>query len=212
MTKSDTYHHGDLKNALVQAALEILNAEGIEALSLRAVALQAGVSHAAPAHHFRDLLALRTAVAANGFEQLAEALRLARESAPNAEDAVRTTLEGYVAFARKSPGLFTLMFSPERVDTADAAVRSAGRRAYLQLELAALPVVQAKGASGEDARTACEYMLWSVAHGYAQLILSGLIPKPGRELPKVPDIGGLLFAGPLQKKRSKNRGRDKARG
>lgn len=207
MSASSTYHHGDLKNALVQAALDILASKGIEALSLRSVALRAGVSHAAPAHHFRDVHALRTAVAARGFDQLAEALRRAREAASDSEDVVRASVEGYVAFARSFPGLFTLMFSPERVDTADAAFRSAGRGAYAQLEEAARTVADANGTRDEEGRTACEYMIWSVAHGYAHLVIAGLIPKPGRALANAPDIASLLFA----KHSSKSQRRSKAR-
>lgn len=204
MSRASPYHHGDLKKALVNAALEILASHGIEALSLRAVALRAGVSHAAPAHHFRDVQALRTAVAAHGFDQLANALRHARETASNSEAGVRATVEGYVAFARGSPGLFTLMFSPDRVDNADEAVRAAGRRAYAELEQAALPVAKAHGATDANKRTAYEYMIWSVAHGYAQLLLTDLIPKPGSVLPaKAPDIASLLFADvPRGKRRS----------
>src|SRR5579875_3424668 len=111
------YHHGDLRNALLAAAEAILEREGLNGLTLRAVARAGGVSHAAPAHHFGDLTGLLSELAAAGFRRLAERFDAAM-AASGAEPDARLAAMGraYVAFARAHPGLFTLMFRSERLD------------------------------------------------------------------------------------------------
>lgn len=98
------YHHGDLRHAILTAALDVITADGPAGLSLRDLARRAGVSHAAPAHHFRDRTGLLTAIAAEGFALLAAALN----DASDLKDAgVR-----YVRFAREHPAHFQVMFAP----------------------------------------------------------------------------------------------------
>src|SRR6185369_5283320 len=83
MTKKKTYHHGDLKNALIQAGVEILAKDGVGGLSLRKVALKAGVSHSAPYAHFTDKQALIAAISTEGFRQLYERISAAAEKFKN---------------------------------------------------------------------------------------------------------------------------------
>ena len=112
--ESRPYHHGDLSRALVDAARKILENEGPAALSLRAVAREAGVSPAAPYHHFKDKNELLEAVAHEGWEALDKALANARASAE--DNRVRMTNLGvaYVCFARDNPALYRVMYDRSR--------------------------------------------------------------------------------------------------
>ena len=103
MTKSK-YHHGDLKNALIAAGIDILASEGVHALSLRAVAQRAGVSHAAPYAHYADKQALIAAISTAGYRRLYDSLRAVGER--YAGDPLRQLVEGawaYVQFALHDP-------------------------------------------------------------------------------------------------------------
>jgi AcrR family transcriptional regulator len=104
------YHHGDLSRALVMAGRRILEAEGPAALSLRAVAREAGVSPAAPYHHFKDKSELLDAVADEGWHELGEALRLGRARANDPKSALIEIGVAYVTFARENPALYRLMY------------------------------------------------------------------------------------------------------
>jgi AcrR family transcriptional regulator len=97
------YHHGDLSRGLVEAGRRILEAEGPDALSLRAVAREAGVSPAAPYHHFKDKGELLDAIAAEGWHELGEALAKGRAKAPDARSALTEIGVFYVCFARDNP-------------------------------------------------------------------------------------------------------------
>ena len=108
------YHHGDLSRALVDAARRILEAEGAAALSLRAVAREAGVSPAAPYHHFKDKTELLEAVAHGGWEALTEVIAEARRSASNPTMAIADIGIAYVRFARENPALYRLMYDTTR--------------------------------------------------------------------------------------------------
>src|SRR5512134_2249257 len=106
------YHHGDLKNALIQAGVEILSQEGAGGLSLRKVAQRAGVSHNAPYSHFPDKQSLIAAISTEGFKQLSNELDAAITAHPN--DAKRQLQEGawaYVQFAMNNTDTFRIMFS-----------------------------------------------------------------------------------------------------
>lgn len=184
--KPADYHHGDLEPALVAAARAILEKDGIEALSLRAVARAVGVSPAAPYHHFADKDALLAAVAAEGYRELTAAMaeRMTRETEPTRR--FLGTGAGYVAFATRSPALFRLMFggSGHRFST-HAGLAMAGMAAYEMLSKAA---GEAALAVGRDPATIPMTMLtaWSVVHGLAMLVLDAeVFPKPmARAIPK----------------------------
>src|SRR5262250_143187 len=112
-----TYHHGDLRAAALAAAEKILEKEGVDALTLRAVARAVGVSHTAPKNHFGDLQGLLSELAAIGYGRYGEALANAMNAAgadPRAR--MRAMGRAYVGFARQHPGMFLLMFRSERLD------------------------------------------------------------------------------------------------
>jgi AcrR family transcriptional regulator len=177
-TKSEaSYHHGDLRTALIAAARHLLETEGREALSLRAAARAAGVSQAAPYHHFASKEALLAAIAAQGFDELTEAMtkRMAKESHANAR--LNASGIGYVAFAVNNPELFALMFGGvTQQSSGDAALgdaatlREAGGRAYGVLQAAIAEAQAAKGGTAEDAPLAGLWS-WCGVHGLAKLII-----------------------------------------
>jgi len=169
------YHHGQLREALIAATEAILAEGGVEALTLRAVARRAGVSPAAPAHHFASLKGLLTAVATLGFEALAA--ELAAGNARGGDDAVRRLREqgrGYVRFALAHPGRFRLMFRRERLNHDDPALRQAAGRAFRLLEDGVRAVEGlAAGAPLEESGRSLLLLAWSGVHGFAELALAG---------------------------------------
>lgn len=197
MTRKDRYHHGDLRNALLQAALAILEEGGLDALSLRAVAARAGVSHAAPAHHFPTLKSLLTAVATDAFERFAQNMQTQRNhAAKDPRCQLAAAGDGYVRFARQCPQQFRLMFSPSRLEWQDPRFHAAGRAAYQQLVDVCAPVAILRGETSDSARGAIERMVWSSIHGYVQLLLAGQFGFPldgNLNLPPRPDIETLLL-------------------
>ena len=152
------YHHGDLRRAMTSAAATAVAERGPAGLSLRELARLAGVSHAAPAHHFGDKAGVLTAVAAEGFRLLAAALA-------EAEDDLLASGLAYVRFAVDHPGHFAVMFDRSLLHGDDAELRAAEQTASAAL---------AGLASDADAARAA----WSVAHGFASLWLSGAITGP----------------------------------
>ena len=136
------------------------------ALTLRRIAARAGVSHAAPAHHFHGLPGLMTAIAARAFQTFADALHTGCE-APGTDPFARLlgTCTGYLVFAADHQGLFHLMFVAPQVDRSDAAVTPHANRAYMVLRQACLPFA----APGATADTVLETAVWSMVHGYAAL-------------------------------------------
>jgi AcrR family transcriptional regulator len=113
MKARKTYHHGSLREALLEAAEKILRTEGLPALSLRAIAREAGVSHGSPAHHFQDLPGLLSDLAAIGFLRLGDYLKAALDRPGSMRD---DTDRAYVSFAIENPAMFLLMFREERLD------------------------------------------------------------------------------------------------
>jgi AcrR family transcriptional regulator len=109
----DGYHHGDLKSALIDAALAAVEQRGAEAVSLRDLAQQLGVSRAAPYRHFADRDELLATVAARGFEQLAASFEAALAAPDEGQAVLRRAGRVYLDFARKRPGLFRLMFDSD---------------------------------------------------------------------------------------------------
>lgn len=174
------YHHGDLKPALVQAGLEIIEESGLEGLSLRAIAARVGVSHTAPKNHFDGLNALLAAIAAEGFRQHADAMRQGVEGTAQGRARLEAAATGYVTFAQENPALFRLMFSlllkeADYPELAEAAMESycvlrgiSEDLDWPQRGARQLPEL-------ESMRT--EMMLWTFVHGYASLLIEGRGPR-----------------------------------
>ena len=186
-----SYHHKNLPSTIIGAALEVIAESGPSALSLRDLARRAGVSHAAPAHHFGDKAGLLTAVAVQGFTLLAEALA----------DAQRRTgdfLEvgvAYVDFAVGHPAHFAVMFQPELYRADDPKLTAAKERAGESLYQGAAPF--AAPGPGPQPREAA-LAAWSLVHGFATLWLSGNLPAGVPEDPRdaARAVAAVLFSGP----------------
>jgi AcrR family transcriptional regulator len=165
MTKVDDkpYHHGDLRNALLTAAALELAQSGIEGFSLRAVARRAGVSHAAPAHHFGDANGLLTALAADAYRRFV-AMQIARETQAAKDPHAQMVAAGlgYVDFALAEPALFRLIFGSDRPDHDDPMLQEAANTAYLHLTEG---LAQMGSTSPTDA-----VAVWAMAHGLADLM------------------------------------------
>ena len=162
-----SYHHGALRETLLTATLELIEAEGIGAVSLRKVARAAGVSPGAPYHHFPDRAALLTALSDEGFGRLATQLAEAHDAAPTPTEALRAILTEYVEFAKANPAFFRLMFRPELTNGAESA---AAATAYAVLEDT---LDECLAGTGRTDRDVLAITLWSLAHGFASLWLDG---------------------------------------
>lgn len=167
------YHHGNLRRAILDRALAIIAADGVEALSLRAVAVELGVSHAAPRHHFATRQALLTAIASEGFSTLADLIDEARRQ----EGTFLATGVAYLRFALDHPAEFEVMFTPALLDPDDPDYQAARTRALGQLR---------SGAAGhhQDA-DATALAGWSLMHGFAALAHSGSLDRAGYTGPDV---------------------------
>jgi AcrR family transcriptional regulator len=161
------YHHGDLRAALLRAGEAELSERGIEAFSLRAVAKRAGVSHAAPAHHFGDANGLLTALAAEGFRQF-RAMQAAREAQADKTPRAQMIAAGlgYVDFALARTALFRLMHASDRPAYNTPDLGTVAKAAYEHLWNGVAAVHQ--GPSVADVAA-----VWSSAHGLADLMSSG---------------------------------------
>lgn len=168
------YHHGDLRTAMLTAAETVLDRDGLDALTLRAAAREAGVSHAAPVHHFGDLSGLLSSLAASGFTRFRAHL-LAAADAVGADPQARLTAlcTAYIGFARAFPGLFQLMFRSSRLDWSVPALARAAEAAFSLLTADAIGNdVKPAAAPGFD-RLALALSRLSMAHGAAMLSLDG---------------------------------------
>ncbi len=165
------YHHGDLRRALLAAAVDVVAEHGPSAVRLRDLARRAGVSHAAPAHHFGDRAGLLTAVAVEGYELLAEALARAAGTGDFAEVGV-----AYVLFADSHPGHFPVMFRPDLLRTADPDLVAARARTTAALRDGA----RRRFGTADRVRA---LTAWSLVHGLATLVRDGAVaPGPGDDL------------------------------
>ncbi len=177
------YHHGDLREALLQAAESLLEEEGVAGLTLRACARRAGVSHAAPKHHFADIADLLAEVAARSFDRLTATLDAERRGSAAQDPETRFTgvFRAYVNFARRWPDHFRLMFRWDRVGPENEALSEAAARTYAAMTSS---VTAQRGDLEVTAETLDErirerglqddvIVAWSQIHGFAMLLLEG---------------------------------------
>ncbi len=166
-----SYHHGDLPATLLQAAGKILEKEGVEALTVRALTRRAGVSHTAPYRHFPDRESLLAALAAEGYAMLGSAQREAA-----AAHGLRGMGEAYVRFALEHPQRFRLMFGGQLRIARHPALREIASKTFEGL--AGALAARVPGAQGaRDASLAA----WALVHGLAQLLLEDRIASAARE-------------------------------
>jgi AcrR family transcriptional regulator len=169
------YHHGNLRNALIQAATAVLLAKGAAALSLREVAKVAGVSHAAPYRHFPDKAALLRVLAQEGFEHLTAAINLAIESSPhNSEQRLIEAGVAYVRIAVQQPEITRLMFGGAVESQQDSAYLAASAASYGAL-LGVIREGIAQGTFRQRPPQELVMVAWASMHGLAMLVVANLL-------------------------------------
>lgn len=172
MSRADTYHHGNLRQALIEEAARILEANGVDAITFRGLARSLGVSHAAPSHHFADRNELLSELAADGYAGLADAMAVAQESS-EPEDWLQESGRAYVRFGVANPQLYRMMFASQLM-TEDCPERLSieSSRAYLLL-LRACYRRNPEGDPSEYRVQTPELAAWSIVHGVVMLWLDG---------------------------------------
>jgi AcrR family transcriptional regulator len=182
------YHHGNLKEALVRAALELIAEKGPAGFTFADAARSAGVSPAAPYRHFRDRDALLADVARRGFEEFTAALSKAwSDGHPNTLTAFDRLGRAYLAFAKSEPAYYSAMFEAGVPLDADPRLRETSERAFAILRAAAEKLVaQIPGGSRPPALMVALHV-WSMTHGIASLFSRGdasrrALPMPPEEL------------------------------
>lgn len=182
------YHHGNLKQVLLESAEQILREEGVQGLKLRAVAKRAGVSHTAADPHFGDFTGLLSELAAIGYERLHAALTSGDGDAPSAMKMAR----GYIGFARANPHLFGMMFRSEALDMTRPRLQQAARNSYLALAATAGGSMQPDELTlATGARLAAG---WALVHGLAMLLIDGRLDPILHRIAPEPEPEALVDA------------------
>ena len=166
-----TYHHGDLRAAILTEAARLVAERGADGVSLRELARGAGVSHAAPAHHFTDRRGLFTALATQGFQLLAGALIAARGDFTAAALA-------YVRFAIAHPGHYQVMFNKSLLDAADAELAAAEAAAGAELSRG---VATLRDPNAQADPAGAQLAAWSLVHGFSTLWLNDAVNAQVRQ-------------------------------
>ncbi|MGV6848001.1 MAG: TetR/AcrR family transcriptional regulator [Marinibacterium sp.] len=172
-TDRKPHHHGNLRAALIEAGVALLEEGGPRALTLRNCARRAGVSHAAPAHHFKGLQGLKSAIAQEGFRRFSKAMLDATQSGePTPRGRLRAICRGYLKFGLDHPALLELMFGLPIEDAAGFDLQGVDSGAYDILRDTCAPFVP-DGMAPEI----IELQVWSLIHGYTLLFLSGRLGR-----------------------------------
>ena len=178
-----SYHHGDLKAVILAEAADLVAQRGADGISLRELARSAGVSHAAPAHHFTDRRGLFTALAAEGWRKLAAALGEARPEFINAALA-------YTRFALDHPGHYAVMFDRALVDPDNAELIAAQDAAGAELQRGVGTLDDPRAVADPEAAALAA---WSLVHGFSLLWLNGAIDTGSDPIATVDRVAGMLF-------------------
>ena len=174
---SKTYHHGNLKEALISAGLEILSEQGIEGLSLRNVAKKIGVSHTASYNHFPDKQALLAAISTAGHEQLHQILLDTFEKTKHSSSHIISEIAwAYLQFALDNPAIFKLMFSGALEEERDHPEYVEISQKSIALFEEIIAFCQSKGQLPEGRVENIAVKLWSLVHGFTYLMLENQFP------------------------------------
>jgi AcrR family transcriptional regulator len=196
VARQQSYHHGDLPDALLKAAETVLERDGVQGLTLRAAAREAGVSHAAPTHHFGDLTGLVSDLAAIGFRQFNAAMAAASPTGAVPLERAMARARAYVSYAQAHPGMYGLMFRTERLDMSRPSLHEAANASFAGL-------AGAIGASRHEHieentlsldQAAAIARAWSLVHGFTMLLLDDRLSDILRRLPAGTDAETLLDA------------------
>ena len=180
------YHHGNLKEALIEAALSLIADKGPGGLTFAEAARAAGVSPAAPYRHFRDREALLAEVAQRGFRRMGEALTVAwRDGRPTPTKALHEVGKAYLAFARTDPAYYAAMFESGVDIGADPELRTAAEAAFAAVRTAVEAVIATLPAATRPPVMMMTLHIWSQAHGIASLF--GRADGARRPIPMSPE-------------------------
>jgi AcrR family transcriptional regulator len=183
------YHHGRLRQALIETAVKSIAKHGVDSLSLRGLAARAGVTAGAPYHHFSNRDELLSSIAEEGFTRLEAQLIAARDAAPDARARLEALGLAYVTFAVSSPGYFRVMF---RGASNSGGPTQAGLRAF-HLLWDAVVACQEAGQAPKGDPTALVLLSWSAVHGFATLWVDRALPFEGLAPERLaPEIGRLI--------------------
>ena len=175
MPAKKPYHHKDLRQKLLDAALALVAEVGPEAFTLREVARRAGVSHNAPYRHFVDKDDLLAAMAAQGFDRLTESMQSAMTRGQTAAERLRLSGRGYVQFALHWPQHVRVMFDGPRPEHPRPEYAAAAQRAFQTL-LDAIVAAQSEGSLPKGDPNTYAIASWSGVHGLAKLAIGGQLP------------------------------------
>ena len=188
------YHHGNLREALIQAALDLIARHGPAGFTFAEAARAAGVSPAAPYRHFRDREALMADVARRGFERFAADLKQAwNDGKPDPMSAFEAVGKAYLTFARNEPAYYSAMFESGVPADLNPELKAAGDEAFAMLRQASEAVIATLPAENRAPALMVGLHIWSLAHGIASLFARGDAAR--RRLPMSPEE--LLEAGVL---------------
>ena len=182
------YHHGNLREALLDAALELIAAKGPAGFTIAEAARLAGVSPAAPYRHFRDADALIAEVAVRGFGRFADVLIEAwNDGRPDALRAFEALGRAYLAFARANPAYYAAMFETRIAAEAHPGLQAAGDRAFAVLRDAAERLISGLPRENRPPPLMVALHIWSLSHGIASLFVRGdparrKLPMPAEDL------------------------------
>ena len=187
------HHHGNLREALIVAGLDLMEQGAPDALTLRKCAKRAGVSHAAPAHHFNGLISLQGAIIARGHQLFAQSMKdactqdaLQADATPHTQ--LRAICDGYINFARSHSAVFKLMFQQHGLDK--STLDDTSRNELIRDATASYQVLRDACAPFESNGTDTEIMVWSLVHGYAMLFCG--ITSPLHPSDSAPDFSQIL--------------------
>jgi len=176
-TTKKTYHHGDLRAAILKAGEELLREKGVDGFSLRAVARMAEVSPAAPAHHFKSITGIFSSLAARGFAELDRHLHdLNRNPPSDSTDYLELICMGYLEFAQKNSALFRLMFDCEKLDWQQEDLRAASSRSLelISTALTGRTKLDTINYTTRETMPSPEVpAIWAIMHGFAHLLIGG---------------------------------------
>jgi AcrR family transcriptional regulator len=174
----DSYHHGDLRRALLDAAATLLRDGGTDALTLRALADAVGVSRTAPYRHFADKADLLVAIAAEGFERLRASLHAVNDEGAAGLEGFEAMGVAYIRFAVDNPAHYRLMYGREALARRQVpALQAAADATYDEL-VALIAARQATGDLRADEPEALAYVAWATVHGLASLLVDGQMEEP----------------------------------
>ena len=187
MIKKRKYHHGNLKKALILSARDLLKKDGLNGLTLRKCAEHVGVSHTAPKNHFGNMAGLLTAIVTEAYSELAQMMKIEQIDGTTREQRRQAALLGYVSFAKRNPSLYELMFSHNRLVNDDPDLMREVGACFIILADIAEDLGWYDG-NVDEVNGKSQVALWSLVHGYAQLVTAGRFKKTNMQNLSILDI------------------------